>query len=437
MRKDAIESLRKTNGENLRINTMLNFMHQNKAYQFNLTDNQSDNNELLRKLKKDYAKYRSDWKDQPKRIIRDKFSNHEIKKQNIFPLCVDIETAAVCDLACPFCYRQFIATPDKIISEELCYKIIDQAAEMNVPSIKFNWRGEPLLHPKLSNFIKYAKKKGILETIINTNATKLNTSISKKLIESGLDILIFSFDGGTKKTYEKLRPGRFKKNNFDDIYNNIKNFKSVRENLKSVLPITKVQMVLTEETYQEQDNFFHLFNDYVDDVSVKQYTERGGELDYLKDGLIKSNKIDKSLKDNELLRDQKGDLFISEGRLPCEQPYQRMLATYDGKVSMCCYDWGSMHPIGYLDKIAYENGNKDYLKVKKQIENNKKGFEMMKPVLPTDYNSPMKKVEDLKKIWVGEEMREVREKHMLNQVDKVKICKKCPFKETYSWKKID
>ena len=139
-------------------------------------------------------------------------------------------------------------------------------------------------------------------------------------------------------------------------------------------------MVLTEETYQEQDNFFHLFNDYVDDVSVKQYTERGGELDYLKDGLIKSNKIDKSLKDNELLRDQKGDLFISEGRLPCEQPYQRMLATYDGKVSMCCYDWGSMHPIGYLDKIAYENGNKDYLKVKKQIENNKKGFEMMKPV---------------------------------------------------------
>ena len=49
----------------------------------------------------------------------------------------------------------------------------------------------------------------------------------------------------------------------------------------------------------------------------------------------------------------------------------------------------------------------------------------------------MKKVEDLKKIWVGEEMREVREKHMLNQVDKVKICKKCPFKETYSWKKID
>jgi MoaA/NifB/PqqE/SkfB family radical SAM enzyme len=291
MRKDAIESLRKTSGEELRINTMVRFMHQNKAYQFNLTENKNDNEELLQKLKEDYQRYRKDWKEQPKKIIKDKFTNHEIKKENIFPLCIDIETAAVCDLACPHCYRQFIATPDKIISDDLCYKIIDQAAEMNVPSIKFNWRGEPLLHPKLSDFIKYAKKKGILETIINTNATKLNTKISKNLIEAGLDILIFSFDGGSKKTYEKLRPGRFKKNNFDDVYLNIKNFKSVRESLNSVLPITKVQMVLTEETHEEQDSFFNLFKEYVDDVSVKQYTERGGKLDHLKNELIKKKKL--------------------------------------------------------------------------------------------------------------------------------------------------
>ena len=53
------------------------------------------------------------------------------------------------------------------------------------------------------------KKKGILETIINTNATNLTETNSKKLIESGLDLMIYSFDGGTKKTYEKMRPGRF------------------------------------------------------------------------------------------------------------------------------------------------------------------------------------------------------------------------------------
>ena len=144
-----------------------------------------------------------------------------------------------------------------------------------------------MLHPKLSDFIKYAKQKGIIETIINTNATKLNSKLSEKLINSGLDILIFSFDGGTKETYEKLRPGRFKENKFDDIYENIKNFKKIKENLNSILPITKVQMVLTEQTSNEQEQFFELFNDYVDDVSVKQYTERGGDLEYLKENLLK------------------------------------------------------------------------------------------------------------------------------------------------------
>ena len=266
---------------------MLDYMHLNKAYLFNKFNDDKKNKILLKNLKTKYLNYRNDWKNQPKRIILNKLSNKEIVSEKIFPLCVDIETAAVCDLACPHCYRQFVTTPDKIISEKLCYKIIDQAAEMKVPSIKFNWRGEPLLHPKLSDFIKYAKQKGIIETIINTNATKLNSKLSEKLINSGLDILIFSFDGGTKETYEKLRPGRFKENKFDDIYENIKNFKKIKENLNSILPITKVQMVLTEQTSNEQEQFFELFNDYVDDVSVKQYTERGGDLEYLKENLLK------------------------------------------------------------------------------------------------------------------------------------------------------
>ena len=191
MRKQAIESLNKLNSEEFRINTMLDYMHLNKAYLFNKFNDDKKNKILLKNLKTKYLNYRNDWKNQPKRIILNKLSNKEIVSEKIFPLCVDIETAAVCDLACPHCYRQFVTTPDKIISEKLCYKIIDQAAEMKVPSIKFNWRGEPLLHPKLSDFIKYAKQKGIIETIINTNATKLNSKLSEKLINSGLDILIF------------------------------------------------------------------------------------------------------------------------------------------------------------------------------------------------------------------------------------------------------
>ena len=85
------------------------------------------------------------------------------------------------------------------MDKKLAFRLIDQASEMNVPSMKFNWRGEPLLNPELPEIISYAKSKGILETIINTNVTQLDTKLSKKIISSGLDLMIISFDGGSKK----------------------------------------------------------------------------------------------------------------------------------------------------------------------------------------------------------------------------------------------
>ena len=86
--------------------------------------------------------------------------------------------------------------------------------------------------------------------------------MSNKIIDSGLDLMIYSFDGGTKKSYEKMRPGRFKKNNFNEIYNNIKNFNKIRNDRKSSFPRTKIQMVLTNDTFKEQEEYFFIIQRY-------------------------------------------------------------------------------------------------------------------------------------------------------------------------------
>ena len=255
---------------------MILHMSHNLSYKYALEKESKVN--LLKKFKSKFKKYREDWNLQPERCIQEKTLGAQMKNQKIIPLCVDIEIASICDLACPFCYREFIVTPDKIIDEKLCYDLIDQAADMGVPSMKFNWRGEPLLNPKIYDYINYAKKKGIIETIINTNATNLTESNSKRLINSGLDLMIYSFDGGTKKTYEKMRPGRFSQNSFEKVYNNIKNFKRTRDELGSKFPFTKIQMILTKDTINEVNEFVNNFGDIVDNVSVNQYTERGGDI---------------------------------------------------------------------------------------------------------------------------------------------------------------
>ena len=414
-------------------------MDKNLAFLFEKKINNLNHDKLLKNFRDKYKNYRHEWNSQPYRCINNKYLGNEMKKNNINPLCVDIEIASICDLACPFCYREYIVTPDKIINEELCYNLIDQAASLKVPSMKFNWRGEPLLNPKIYDYINYAKKKGILETIINTNATNLNQKNSERLIESGLDMMIYSFDGGSKKTYEKMRPGRFKENLFEKVYENIKNFKKIKDSKNSFFPFTKIQMILTKDTFNEVESFYNLFSQYVDDVSVNQYSERGGEISDLSENDKKNyenliNKYNLS-NDTPYMKDVDGNLSISLGREACKQPFQRLLVTYEGKVAMCCYDWGANHTIGYSDKKAFNNEN-EYHEITEKIKNKKKGFELLNEAKPAkNWNKPEKKVQTLDDIWFGKEIDKVRKKHIEGQSDKVQICKKCTFKDVYQWSK--
>ena len=93
--------------------------------------------------------------------------------------------------------------------------------------------------------------------------------------------MIYSFDGGTKKTYEQLRPGRFNKNTFEKVVSNIKNFNNLKIKLNAKFPYTKIQMVLMDNNRDEVDSFFEIFEPIVDEVTVTPYQERGGKLEDL------------------------------------------------------------------------------------------------------------------------------------------------------------
>ena len=428
--------LKKRDDNSNRVEYMIQNIKHNKAYNF-YKKKYTDENILIKNITNDYLNYRKSWNSQPNKIIKKKIENNKFSDKKIIPLCLDIETAAICDLACPFCFREFTATPDKIIDENICYDLIDQAAKLKIPSIKFNWRGEPLLHPKLPEFINYAKKKGILETIINTNATQLKGGLAKELIKSGLDFIIYSFDGGTKETYEKMRPGRFKQNTFEDVYNNIKNFKLLKDKLNSKFPYTKIQMILMKETFNEKKEFFDNFKEFVDDVSLSQYTERGAKISDLDENSL--SQYHHALSLNKLpigtpyLRDAFGNIKIATGRKPCEQPFQRLLVTYEGRVAMCCYDWGATYPVGYTSSKAFNN-LKDYTSVVEKAKDNKKGFELLTAIkMPYEFNNPEKKTSTLNEIWTGKEINKVREKHLENKGEEINICKNCSFKDVYEW----
>lgn len=425
-----------------KIEYMTENMHLNLAYKYYLEKigSNDEDRSILKSYKDRYAKYRVDWLESPKKQYLSNSEFLSAKGQIPNPLCVDIETASICDLGCPHCFRDYIMTPDKIMNEELFSKIIKSVSELEIPSIKLNWRGEPLLNPKLCDFINHAKKNNVLEVMINTNATKLNSKMAENLIKSGLDQIIFSFDGGTKKTYDKMRPGRFSKNTFEEVYENIRQFSEIRKKLNSKFPTTKIQMVLTKDTREEINNFYDLFNEYVDDVTVIHYHERGGNMSQLSQ--LNKDKIKEYTTKNDLPEDTPfmitadNEVYLSSERKSCPQIFQRLMVTYDGKVGMCCHDWGAKHCVGYLDKRAF-NEEKVLADLEKSIKANKKGFELLvNAKKPEELSDIPKNVENISDIWSGEELTKIRNVHAKRKANEIEICKGCVSTDTYEWFKI-
>lgn len=250
-----------------------------------------------------YQEYRRKWQDNPKNFIVERG-----------PIHLDIETSSACNLRCPMCsctveQNKGInrAYNPGFMSMELFKKVLDDAAEVGVYSIKLNWRGEPLLNPNIVEMVQYAKKKGIIDIMINTNAVLLDEKIGRGLIEAGLDKIFFSVDSIDKEKYEKIRIGA----NFEKVIHNIKQFVALN-NERGHSVQTRVQKVKLYETENEQREYEDFFCKIVDSIAYEDYIPYDAE---------------------HLGREVDCSKVVP---FACCQLWQRLFVEYDGKYAMCC-----------------------------------------------------------------------------------------------------
>ena len=160
-------------------------------------------------ISEEYQQYRQAWESYPKECYVSQF-----------PLHLDIELTTRCNLSCDMCPFHSENAPFKPEEEvdmdfKLYKKIIDEGSKKGLKSIKLNYRGEPLLYKQLPEAIRYAKKKGIIDVQLNTNATLLTSNLAKELVNSGLDLLIitdynFNLQLKNARYFNKLKNGRAK-----------------------------------------------------------------------------------------------------------------------------------------------------------------------------------------------------------------------------------
>lgn len=256
-----------------------------------------------------FREYRKKWKDFP-----EKFYVGE------FPLFIDLEVTSTCNLRCPFCATTFRGGRIKkgFMSFDTVKKILDEGADNNLYGVKFNIRGEPLLHPQIHDFVKYAKTKGLIDVYFNTNAMLLSEEVANKLIDVGLDRLSISFEGYTKDVYEKHRVGA----NYEAVLSNIENLQSLKKRRGVEHPKIRIQAVMLPDIST-------LFEDY-----KKFWIERADEVGFLDYKVMNVRK--------------KGVKY----QWACPQIWQRMAIWWNGIILPCNHDDDGLIALGSINEMT-------------------------------------------------------------------------------------
>jgi MoaA/NifB/PqqE/SkfB family radical SAM enzyme len=118
-----------------------------------------------------------------------------------------IEPTSRCNLNCVTCIRNSWDEPLGEMSSETFSRIVENLRSFSLPpNVLFGGLGEPLSHPNIVNMVRRIKKFGSSVELI-TNGTLLTKSLSKQLIDAGLDMLWVSLDGATPESYKDVRLG--------------------------------------------------------------------------------------------------------------------------------------------------------------------------------------------------------------------------------------
>jgi radical SAM protein with 4Fe4S-binding SPASM domain len=290
------------------------------------------------------------------------------------PVDVSLELSSHCTNACGYCYhsdRKNLPFKKGFMKYGLAYQILNQAADVGVNSIKFNYRGESTMHPDFEMLAEYAERRAYGSTFIDrvTNSN-FNFPYEKDSVFRGLchqTKVKVSFDSFHKDIFEKQRKG----SNYDKTLANIHKYYNF-PNRDNILVIQSVRTQLNKD----EDLEFEIKSRWPNAIaSIRDCVE---------------GRVNKDLTETVV---EKRD---EDNRQSCIQAHARLMVNWDGTVQMCCPDIGSKLIIGDM--------NNEYLL---DVWNSPKAKEIRKSLLdksafkldPCKGCSSFESYKNFKKVW--------------------------------------
>ena len=276
-----------------------------------------------------------------------------------YPLFLLMESTNKCNMRCVFCPRESSSRKTGFMSLDTVKNIIDDSLRHGRRSIiGFQKDGEPLLHKGIEEIIAYVKKANAATLLhMATNGILLDEGRAEKIINSGLDDMLISLDASSPDTYRKVKGV----DTFEKVEENVRNFFKIRKAMKSRRPYVRVKIINMRGTEKEVPEFKKRWSGIADSIEVKDYVKWGD------------------------VEDNTPADFKNKRRHACPTLWYLAAINWDGRVSVCCGDYGCSIPLGNInEKPLYE-------------------------------------------IWNGDILRSARKSHLSGKFEDLEVCKSCNF----------
>ena len=271
--------------------------------------------------------------------LRDRVVENKSLKQRPWRL-LQVESAIACNLKCVMCpWREMSKkAADRGIMTPAVWNAIRPHLE-RVKSVDFTGGGEPLLQPKLAEWIADASRAGC-NTGFLSNGLLLSEKRLKDILAAGVDWICISMDGASAEMYNKIRVG----SDFERVCENVANIARCRSGRS---PKLMINFVIMDINSHEMQGIVQLASRLgVDQINFKQCDVIRGDQGK-GHGLFASEEtkaIRKLQKDLDKARRLARKLDIettafafTPNELPvCEQdPRDSMFIRHDGTVAPC------------------------------------------------------------------------------------------------------
>ncbi len=292
----------------------------------------------------------------------------KLELERSYPVQIDFELNVSCNLKCPMCTWSAEATYGKGKSSwmefEFFKQIVTDGVTHGLRAVNLNYINEPLIRRDLPQFVRCAREAGAVEVMFNTNGLLLTDELTQELITAGLTKLSFSVDAFSAETYAKVRVG----GEYAKLLKAIHRFLEIRKELGVRLPLLKLTFLRMADNLHELEPFLDYWEDKADLFSIQNL----------------HNPFDGAMREEKQVHFTTGAPRTPTITPRCPSPFQRVTVRANGSVLPCCNMRAAEH-------LVMGNAH----------------------------------TADVKSIWNGEKMQQLRILHQQGRYAENPVCKAC------------